>query len=134
TLTAVAVATFASGSDLWDDRPLRVVQTTAANFPTSVAAEGITEGTVRVVLAVDASGELLDSLVTGYTRREFADELVTHLRDWRCEPARQRGEIVGARAEILFGFHARGVVVSLTPGASVGVAAHRIVRPELTSL
>lgn len=133
-LTGVAPLLGSNGSDLWGDRPLRIVQTTQANFPASLAAEGIDEGEVRAVLNVDAAGKLVDYLVTAYTRREFADELVANLREWSYEPAQQRGEPVGSRLEVVFTFQARGMVLSLTPLGSVAVTTNRMVRPELTSL
>jgi outer membrane biosynthesis protein TonB len=122
------------GSGLWDDRPLRIVQTTQANFPATLAAEGIEEGEVRAVLNVDAAGKLVDYLVTAYTRRELADELVANVREWTYEPARQRGEPVGSRLEVVFAFQARGMVISLTPLGSVAVTTNRLARPALTSL
>ena len=133
-LVCAARLTGAFGSELWDDRPLRIVQTTQANFPLTLAGEGVGEGEVRVVLNVDAEGKLVDYLVTAYTRREFADELVTHLRDWKYEPARQRGEPVGSRVEIAFAFQARGMVLSLSPHDTAAITTNRLVRPALTSL
>jgi hypothetical protein len=124
----------AFGSDLWDDRPLRIVQTTEANFPDMLAAEGVSEGKVRAVLNVDAGGELVEYLVTAYTRRELADELVGNLRHWSYEPARQRGEPVASRVEVVFAFQARGMVVSLMPHESAAVTINRLVRPAWTSL
>ena len=133
-LTSAATLTGVFASDLWSDRSLRVVQTTQANFPIALAAEGISEGEVRVVLNVDASGKLVDYLVTAYTRRELAEELVANLRDWSYEPARQRGEAVGSRIEAAFAFQARGMVLSLTPHDTASVTTNRLIRPALTSL
>ena len=133
-LVSAARLAGAFGADLWDDRTLRIVQTTQANFPVSLAAEGVGEGEVRVVLNVDADGKLVDYLVTAYTRREFAEELVGHLRDWKYEPARQRGEPVGSRVEVAFAFQARGMVLSLSPHDTAAITTNRILRPELMSL
>src|SRR5687768_680207 len=91
-LTSAVRLTAAFGADLWGDRSLRIVQTTPSNFPPALAAEGITEGEVRAVLNVDADGKLVDYLVTAYTRRELAEELVANLRNWSYEPARHRGD------------------------------------------
>src|SRR5687768_14540317 len=71
-LTGATPWTAAFGSDLWGDRALRIIQTSHANFPPALAAEGISEGEVRAVLHVDAGGKLVDYLVTAYTRRELA--------------------------------------------------------------
>jgi hypothetical protein len=133
-LTGVDSLIGAFGSDLWGDRSLRIVQTVPANFPVALATAGIGEGEVRVVLNVDAGGKLVDYLVTAYTRREFAEELVAHLRDWNYEPARHRGEPVASRVEIAFGFQARGMVLSLSPHDTASVSTNRLIRPTLTSL
>ena len=130
----VAPSTGAFASDLWVDRPLRILQTGTLNFPAALAAEGVVRGEVRALLSVDADGKLIDCLVTAYTRRELADELVANVRDWSYEPARQRGEPVGSRIEVVFDFQARGMVLSLTPVDSFTVSTNRLVRPELTSL
>jgi outer membrane biosynthesis protein TonB len=130
----MATPTGAFASDLWDERPLRIIQTVAANFPAAVAAEGIVDGEVRAVLQVDAAGKFLDCLVTAYTRREFADELMAAVRDWSFQPAHVRGEPVGSRAEVAFAFHARGMVLSLTPQETFTVNANRLSPPGLTSL
>ena len=130
----VATLTGAFAADLWDVRPLRIVQTAAANFPAGPAAEGIVDGEVRAVLQVDAAGKLLDCLVTAYTRREFADELEAVVRDWNYQPARDRGEPVGSRVEVTFAFHGRGMVLSLTPQESFTVNANRLRPPGVMSL
>jgi hypothetical protein len=132
--SSVAPLSGAFASDLWDERPLRIVQTVPANFPEALAAEGVREGEVRALLTVDADGTLVDCLVTAYTHLELADELVANLRDWDYEPARHRGEPVGSRVEVVFNFQARGMVVSLTPLNAVAMSTNRLVRPALTSL
>ena len=121
-------------SDFWDDRPLRIVQTSQANFPPALAAEGINEGEVRVVINVDAAGKLVDYLVTGYTHRALADEWELNVRDWSFEPARQRGTPVATRGEVIFSFQARGMVVSLRPNDVAAMSVNRLVSPTLTSL
>jgi hypothetical protein len=133
-LIGVTPWTAVFGSDLWNDRALRIVQTSHANFPAALAAEGISEGEVRAVLHVDAGGKLVDYLVTAYTRRELADELVANLRDWSYEPARHRGEPVSSRIEAAFAFQARGMVLSLSSHDTAAVTANRLLRPVLTSL
>lgn len=133
-LTGFASLTGACGSDLWNDRPLRIVQTIPVNFPNALAREGVNEGEVRVVLNVDAGGKLVDYLVTGYTRRELADEWVANVRNWSFEPAQHRGQPVGSRGEVVFNFQARGMVVSLTQIDSIAVNANRLISPSLTSI
>ena len=133
-LAGFVSSTGAFGSDLWNDRPLRIVQTTPANFPETLAREGVNEGEVRVVLNVDADGRLADYLVTGYTHRELADAWVGGVRNWSFEPAQQRGQPVGLRGEVVFAFQARGMVVSLTPMDTIAVSTNRLISPSLTSV
>jgi hypothetical protein len=104
------------------------------NFPAALAREGIADGEVRALLHVDHEGKLVDYLVTGYTRRELAEELVANVRDWHYVPARQRGEPVGSRVEVVFNFQARGMVLSLTPADTFVMSSNRLVRPASTSL
>ena len=133
-LISAGLSRDASGAEIWNDRPLRIVQTAPASFPPSLAAEGVTEGEVWAVLHVDAAGRLVDYLVTAHTRPEFAHALEAVVRDWDFEPARQRGEPVGSRIEAVFAFQARGMVVSLTPIDTATVATNRLVRREATTL
>lgn len=106
----------AAAADVWDDRPLRVVQKSDLHFPTILVTEGITAGKVRVVLEVDAAGRLMDALVTGYTRVELAEELQRNLGIFSFTPARQRGVPVPSRVEATFSFAAKGGVISMNPG------------------
>jgi hypothetical protein len=139
TVLAVALAALrplpaAPSAQLWDDRPVNIVQTSPANFPPTLAAEGVSHGEVRAVLNVGADGRLADCLITAYTRRELADELISMLPQWTYEPARQRGEPVSVRTETVFTFEARGMVVSLTPQYTIAAATNRLIRPTLTIL
>ena len=90
--------------------PMRLIQTTEPIFPHNLSRT-IREGEARVVISVDANGLLRDLLIIGYTKKAFADEAVSALREWRYEPARVEGEPVSATAEISFRFEATGVIV-----------------------
>lgn len=94
--------------------PLRIEQTIEPRFPTALLLSPITEGEARVVVNIDASGKLVDWLVTGYTDKAFADEAVTVLKAWRYEAPVENGEPIGVRTELRFQFESRGQVVSLT--------------------
>jgi TonB family protein len=113
---AVVAASPLFAANLWEDRSLRIIQTVETNFPPGLLMDGIREGRVRAVLHVDENGKLLDCLVTGFTHEAFARELLTQMSGWQFEPARQRGETVSARAEVMFAFEARGQVISVQPG------------------
>lgn len=94
-------------------KPLGIEQTVEAQFPHALALSPITEGEARVIINVDADGNLADLLVTGYTHKSFADEAVNALKAWRYTPAMDRGQPVGVRMELKFAFEAKGRVVSL---------------------
>ncbi len=106
---------FAAANRAPGDAPLKIHQPYAANFPNPLLAEGVTSGQVRAVIVVEADGRLTDHLILGYTHPELVRELVESLGEWEFEAARERGEPVGTRAEIIFNFEARGVVLTLTP-------------------
>lgn len=123
-LTSLAFALLGGGvsaapAEFWEDRGVKVIQTTEMRFPASLLLEGITHGAVRTVLEVDADGKLADFLITGYTHRELALELQRSLATFEFTPARQRGEPIRCRFEVLFSFEAHGAVLSLSPMSSM---------------
>jgi TonB family protein len=91
---------------------LNILQTVEPIFPYRLQEAGVPNGEARVAINTDATGKLLELLVVGYTRPEFADEAVTAIKQWKFEPARLRGEPVGTTVELLFFYEAKGVVVS----------------------
>jgi TonB family protein len=94
--------------------PPRILQTTEVRFPATFALSVVASGSAEVIVNIDADGQLVDLLVSRYSRREFADEAVGALRKWRFEPARRDGESVGARFVVKFDFSAPGKVATLT--------------------
>ena len=123
-----------AAAELWDDRPLKIIQTSQSNFPAALLSQGVTEGQVRAVLHIDADGKFQDCLVTGYTHRELVPELLAGVREWNFEAARQRGERIGTRAEAMFAFHARGAVLSLTSIDALASGPNRLFAAEMISL
>jgi outer membrane biosynthesis protein TonB len=116
-LSATVLALSASpaiGASNWGDRPLQIIQSFDVQFPAALLMQGITEGEVRVVLNVDADGQLADCLVVAYTRPELVTELLSAMRDWRYQPSYSHGEPTGARAEVAFSFQARGTTAHRT--------------------
>ena len=91
---------------------VQINQTVEPVFPPRLMQIGVTEGMVRVAINTDAQGKLVEMLVVGYTRPEFADATVAAIKQWQFGPARLRGDAVGTTVELLFQFEARGVVVS----------------------
>ncbi|MBM3856010.1 MAG: TonB family protein, partial [Verrucomicrobia bacterium] len=53
--------------------------------------------------------------------------------DWQFKPAREGGEPIGARTEVVFNFEARGSVLSLTAG-NISAALTRWVAPDVVNL
>jgi TonB family protein len=94
--------------------PPRILQTTEAQFPPSLSLSPIYRGFAEVIINIDADGKLADSLVSRYSRVEFAHEAVRALRAWRYEPARLDGQALGVRFRVKFDFSAHGKVASLT--------------------
>lgn len=134
-LLAVAPATsLAAAFGAWQDRDLRIIQTTEANFPAALSSQGVREGEVRAVIHVDASGRLVDVLITAHTHPEFATELLGNLRQWEFEPPIERGEPLGTRRDIVFRFAGRGMVVSLTSMDTVTSNLGGLIKTPMISL
>lgn len=93
---------------------VKIVQNVDPVFPFQLTQQGLTRGEARVAVNTDANGKLVEWLVIGYTRAEFAKEAVETIKKWSFVPARMRGEAVGTTVEIFFYFEAKGVVVSTT--------------------
>ena len=93
---------------------VKIVQTYTPVFPFPLMQQGLMRGEARVAVNTDPEGKLVEWLVIGYTRPEFANEAVSAIKQWNFVPARLRGEAVGTTIEITFYFEAKGVVVSTT--------------------
>lgn len=95
-----------------EDRAMRIIRTTEAQFPWMLSQQGVVEGWAVIAISVDAEGHLRDAMPVAYSRRAFADTAIEALKVWRYEPAYRRGEPWGSRVEVMFNFQAVGVVVS----------------------
>jgi TonB family protein len=109
-----SVASAQFGVPIPDWQSLKIIQTVEPIFPHQLTQKAVTQGEAHVVINNDADGKLTEWLVVGYSRPEFADAVVTALKQWKFEPARLRGSPVGTTVEIFFYFEAKGVVVSMT--------------------
>ncbi|MBI2517875.1 MAG: energy transducer TonB [Opitutae bacterium] len=98
------------------DSSLDILQTQPTRFPYALTQLGVLRGEAWLVLSVDAEGRLQDVLVTGYTRREFADEATDAVRRWQYKPAKVRGEVVPVVREVHFTFTRTGVVIDSITG------------------
>jgi outer membrane biosynthesis protein TonB len=120
-----ASAILRAAADPFEERPLRIIQHNEAPFPQDLLAAGVSEGEVDAVLWVDASGKLLDCLITAYTHLELARELLNAVRHWEYEPAWERGRPTGQRLEIMFTFRSTGAILSQTPSSMLAATLNR---------
>ena len=108
-----------------DNVGLTVNQTDALIYPYSMTLSGILSGEARVMVSVDASGHLTDTLVVGYTNVAFADTAVNALKRWTYEPARAHGMARTSRACVYFIFkNQTGIITQLLPGMTDYRAVH----------
>ena len=82
----------------------KVIQTVKPVYPVRLMNDGITKGEARVVLQVDSTGQLTDTLVTAYTHKAFADEAVYAIQQWKFQPASVGGEPAGGIVEVTFDY------------------------------
>lgn len=88
-------------------------------YPPTLLYKGIDSGEVRISISVDKEGNLMDSLVTAYTEREFADAALAAIKRWRYQPAKAGGNPTASRSDLLFQFRNAGVIVQTLPGAEM---------------
>lgn len=93
--------------------PLKIIQTEEPVFPFRLRNTVVMNGDARVVVKIDHQDRLEDMLVTGYSRKEFAEEAVQALKKWQYETTKLRGEKWGTIREIHFIFSRTGVVISM---------------------
>ena len=93
-----------------EDADATIIQTVKAQFPLELQRQGIGTGEVRLMLEVDGQGRLMDCLVTGFTRKEFADEALKAVRTWRFIPARLNGRPASAVLPLTVLFRTNGVL------------------------
>ncbi|HYC69648.1 MAG TPA: TonB family protein [Opitutaceae bacterium] len=111
--------------------PPKVHQTVEARFPAALLDHPrIHDGEATVMILVDASGLIADSLVTRYTHPLFGKEALETAHRWRFEPARLRGEPVGVRMQLNFSFErGRRVVNVADPEAFEAHLRNRVEGP-----
>ena len=115
---AVLVAARASVTETDDDNAgIAINQTEVLNYPSLMLYNAVYSGETHVVISVDADGRLTDSLVVSYTHEAFADAALSALRRWSYEPAKVRGRACAGRADVLFDFRDKGVIVQTFPGS-----------------
>src|SRR6188768_796021 len=94
-----------------DDAPCEIVDSVPALFPKTMLQAGVSRGSVHVMLHVSAAGELVDTLITAYSRQPFADEARRVIQKWKFVPARAKGVAVDAILILNFQFETGEVLV-----------------------
>ncbi len=103
-----------TGAIATDHSSLQIIQTEVPSFPLALNDSSVMNGDATVAIRVDKDGQLTDCLVTGYSRKEFADTAVAALKAWRFDPSRVNGVPWPSVQEVHFNFSRTGVVVSVT--------------------
>jgi TonB family protein len=103
-----------TGTKATDRVSLQIIQTEAPRFPLVLNDSPVMNGDATVAIHVDQDGRLTDWLVTGYSRKEFADTAVAALKVWRFDPSRVDGVPWSSVQEVHFDFSRTGVVVSVS--------------------
>ena len=80
-----------TGSKATDQMSLQITQTDMLSFPLQLNNGPVMNGDATVAIHVDPDGRLTDYLVTGYSRREFADAAVASLKAARFDPPHVNG-------------------------------------------
>ncbi len=92
------------------DTPWKIHQAVAANYPLRLMRAGIAHGEARVRVSIAANGGLNDALLVSASRREFGEEALRVVKQWRFEPERVKGEPVGGVGDISFIFEFNGPI------------------------
>lgn len=76
------------------------------HFPPRLLRRGVTHGEAVTSISIDASGKIVDWLVSRYTHKEFADAAVNALKQWEFTPLQG----VGVVMDVTFIYRIDGVV------------------------
>lgn len=121
-LFAAILSLLAAGSLSAVERPgdnvgIAIDQVGVLVYPPKLLNSGVFSGEVKAVISVDDQGTLSDCLVIGYTNQGFVDAALAAMKRWAYQPAMVMGRARASRAEVLFTFRDRGVIVQNLPGA-----------------
>jgi TonB family protein len=95
--------------------PPKVIQTVQPRFPAALELSAVSSGEADVMLKIDASGQLIDVLVVGYSNKEFGRKAAETVRQWKYEPALFRGQPIESRMRLSIKFTSHARVVTLMP-------------------
>jgi TonB family protein len=97
----------------------KIHQTVPLQYPVALLHDGVAHGEARVLLNVDTEGRLAEVLVLAYTQEAFATAALNAIRQWRYEPGRLNGELVGTVADCSFRFDVDGILMVQRMGPPV---------------
>lgn len=93
-----------------ETRPFKIIETVKPLFPVRMTKEGVTRGVVHMALHVDSEGKLVDSLVTSYTKRAFAEEARRVVEKWKYEPGRLHDSPIDTVVDLTFTFETNAIM------------------------
>lgn len=93
------------------DVPCKITEKAPPQFPARLIREGVTHGSVQMLLHISSTGELTDRLVTAYTREPFADAALQAVDKWKFVPGKVKGEPVDTIITLTFQFDVKQVLL-----------------------
>ena len=93
------------------EKHFKIIQTAQPMYPARMMSEGVSNGTVKVVLHVNSQAQLADFLVVAYTHKAFAEEAERVVQKWKFEPEYVDGEPIDTIMTIVFNFEVNGVML-----------------------
>ncbi|MCZ6674088.1 MAG: energy transducer TonB, partial [Verrucomicrobia bacterium] len=99
---------------------LKVLEMVLPSYPMKMTFEGIYEGSARVIINVDETGELVDVYQESYTHPEFGRLADKYIRLWTFQPAKLNGEPITAIKPVDFNFDDKRGVYSVGIQAAMG--------------
>jgi len=113
--TTTATCGFAQSDTRFQEfQPAKITQTVDPFYPDSLVATHRRGGEVILLVSLDETGRPTDYLPVRSTDPLFAESAINAVKQWKFDPARDRGEPVPVTVELKFMFVVRGAVVSVT--------------------
>jgi TonB family protein len=113
--------------------PCKIIEKAPAVFPVRLLNQGVIRGEVHLMLEVDVTGQLTDSLVVAYTHREFANEAQRVVGLWRFEPGFVDRKPVTSIVSLTFHFETAGPIAYTKTGPDAfpeAVAGEYVYQPH----
>lgn len=82
-------------------------------YPLRLSATGVVQGSTRILLEIDAHGELIDWLALSYTDEAFVHSIARVIDQWEFSPATRDGKNVPSGLLIDLRFQSEGLVMNI---------------------